>query len=463
MSDMIPATPEAYDLLHQGTLTLSKIEATGMCVDEGYIDQAIRDTTSKIQRLQAALQSNEIYKVWQKSYGPKMNLDAGSQLADVLYKRMGFECLTFTEHDLPSTDEAALVKIDHPFIKAYLEIKKLDKCVTTLGGIKREVVDGLIHCIYNLNIPRTYRSGCSNFNFMNIPVRFPEVAKIIRGAFRARKGRRVVEIDYNGAEVKGAACYHKDPVMLEYINNKTKDMHRDMAMELYLLEQAEVTKEIRHRAKNMFVFPEFYGDWYKHCAEQLWEEAPKLKTTSGIKLLKHLKSVGLSQLGVHKRGEGPTKGTFEHHVQKVEQNFWGKRFPVYAQWKDDWYEAYLKKGEFLTLSGFVCRGYMKKNDVINYPVQGWAFHWLLWSLIQIVNKELDRKGMGTVIVGQIHDSIVADVVDSELDEFLIMCQKVMTVKTRRHWPTIITPLEIEAEAAPVDGSWADKVKCPIKV
>ena len=64
--------------------------------------------------------------------------------------------------------------------------------------------------------------------------------------------------------------------------------------------------------------------------------------------------------------------------------------------------------------------------------------------------------MKTKIVGQIHDSIVADVPDSEFKAYLELSNEVMTKQIIQHWPWIITPLEVEAEASPVNGSWFEK-------
>jgi len=115
----------------------------------------------------------------------------------------------------------------------------------------------------------------------------------------------------------------------------------------------------------------------------------------------------------------------------------------------------LKQGWFDLLTGFRIAGVYGRNDVINYPVQGVAFHCLLWSLVRLV-KWLKKNRMKTVIVGQIHDSIVADVHPDELDDFLAMAKRVMTGDIRKHWGWIIVPLEIEAESS--ETNWFDKRK-----
>ena len=69
--------------------------------------------------------------------------------------------------------------------------------------------------------------------------------------------------------------------------------------------------------------------------------------------------------------------------------------------------------------------------------------------------------MKTLIVGQIHDSIVSDVYQKELKNYLEIAKQVMTIDVRKHWKWIIIPLSIEAEVAPVNGSWYDKKEVQI--
>ena len=69
--------------------------------------------------------------------------------------------------------------------------------------------------------------------------------------------------------------------------------------------------------------------------------------------------------------------------------------------------------------------------------------------------------MKTLVVGQIHDSIVADVPESELGDYLHLANDVMTRQLPRVWKWIITPLEIEAEVSPLNGCWADKKEVKI--
>lgn len=459
---MKPATPEAYQLLQDGAIALAEVESNGIRIDMDYIERASRKTLGRIERIEEKLEDTDVVKLWRKKYGTSMNLYSDQQLGRILYADMGYTSVGQNSRGW-KMDEETLTTIDDPFIDPYLRAKKLKNAVTRLKGIAREVVDNLLHPFFNLHTVVTYRSSSDNPNWQNIPIRDLEIATLIRQAIVPREGNQIGELDFKGIEVSVGACYHKDPTMVSYILDKTKDMHRDMAMECYCLPEKEISKPIRQAGKGQFVFPQFYGDWYKHCAAYLWNDIYKvpLVTKSGMHVADHLARLGITKLGALDPKAEPIKGTFEHHIQKIERAFWGERFKVYAQWRRDWHAEYQKRAYFRTLTGFVCQGFMTRNQVTNYPVQGSAFHCLLWSLIRIVRHELPKRNMKTLIIGQIHDSMIADIVPSERDEFLAICHRVTTRLLQRHWPWIILPMEVEAEVAPVGGSWADKEKYEI--
>ncbi len=462
---MKPITDKGYKLLHEGCIALSQVEANGMKIDVKYLKRAITHTKDRIEKITLEMQKTDIFKkVWRREFGGRTNMGSREQLGKVLFTVMDYPCPTYTKTGRPKADGAALDTVDLDFVRDFIKLEKLKKAKSTyLEGILRETTaDGFIHPFFNLHIPRTYRGSSDHPNFQNIPVKDPKIAKLVRRAFIARPNHQVVEVDFGGAEICNAACYHKDPRMVAYIKDKTKDLHRDMAMKCYMITKGQVSWDARDTGKNMFVFPQFYGDYYVHCAKNMWEAIIRrhIKTNDGLSLIKHLKRKGIYKLGNCDPDKSPMKGTFEKHVQEVEDIFWNKWFKVYAQWKKDWYYDYLRRGYFDTLTGFRIEGLYGRNEVINYPVQGSAFHWLLWSLIRI-QKLLKKYKMRTLIVGQIHDSIVSDVFKKELRNYLEITKQVMTIDIRKHWKWIIVPLSIEAEVAPVGGSWYEKEKMKI--
>ena len=460
---MRPITDKGLKLLHEGCIALAQVEQNGIKIDVDYLQRAIANTKQRINKITVKMKNDPIFKTWRKHFGSRTNMGSRDQLGKVLFTVMEYPCPILTKTGKPKVDETALDNVDLPFVKLFVKIEKLKKANSTyLGNILRETTDGFMHPFFNLHLVQTMRSSSDHPNFQNVPLRDPKYAKVIRRAFIARHNHQIVEVDYSGIEISGAVCYHKDSNMMTYINDPKKDLHRDMAARCFKLPKKQVTKEIRYCGKNMFVFPQSYGDYYIHCAENLWEAISRMDlcTKDGTDLYSHLESEGILELGDCDSNQDPRKRTFEKHLQKVEDDFWNKHFPDYGQWRKDWYYAYLKKGYFDTLTGFRIEGLYARNQIINYPVQCIAFHWLMWSLIRI-QKILKKYKMKSLIVGQIHDSIVGDVYKKELQNYLEIVQQVMTLDIRKHWEWINVPLSIEAEVAPVGGSWFEKKKVDI--
>lgn len=475
-SIMVCSTPEAYKLLHDGVCTLSKVECNGIHIDMDYLHRAKARIKKKLASIREELMSDtEFMPTWRRRYGNEFNLDSATQLGEVLSSKGIHLDLTEsakagnTKGTTFRTDAASLTQLDHPFVALYLELRKFNKLLSTfLEGIERETVDGVLRVFFHLHKTKTFRSSSSDINFQNLPIRDPIMGEVIRRCFIPRgPDRHIVEIDYSGIEVCIAACYHKDPNMISYIHDETKDMHRDMAAQCYCTKPEQVSKGMRYCGKNMFVFPEFYGSYFMECGLNLWQAIHKsnLTTVDGTPVLDCLRKKGITELGDYEsdwnrteKGTGKisTKaGTFLEHIRQVEDDFWNRRFQVYGQWRKSWFKKYQRNGYIKTHTGFVLHGPMRRNEVINYPVQGAAFHCLLWSLIRI-QKELEKRGMRSLIIGQIHDSIVADVPSHELDQYLAIAKYVMTVLLPKKWKWIIVNLSVEAEVAPAGQSWFKK-------
>jgi len=463
-SKMKPIINSAYKLMHDGCVALSQVEANGIRIDTDYLENAIRRTSNRIKNLTQEIKGHKIYRRWRKQYGSKTNLGSREQLGKILFDVMKYDCPSRTATGRPQADEDALKSTGLKFVDSYLRLEKLKKAKSTyLQGILRETTDGFLHPNFPLHFVQSYRGSSDHPNFQNIPIKDPEFAKLIRRAFLARRNHQIVELDFKGAEICSTTCYHKDPMMIKYIENPKLDLHRDMGAECYMVKKSQVTWGIRDCGKNRFVFAEFYGDWYKTRAVSLWKgiEEMNLKIEeTGVDLYTHLKSKGITGLGACDYDEKPERGTFEKHIQEVEYDFWNRRFKVYNQWKKDWYNEYLRKGYFEMLTGFVVEGFYDRKQVINYAPQGTAFHWLLWSLIRI-QRLLNKYKMKSLIVGQIHDSIVGDIHRKERKDYLEIAKQVIFEDIRKHWKWINVPLIVEAEVAPVGGSWYEKEEVKI--
>lgn len=438
---MKATSSDAYKLLHEGALALARVEQAGMRIDVDKMESLIASSGDKIKELTVELKESPEWDVWRKRFGAKASLGSRMQLGVVLFEELDCKVGTKTPSGRAQVNKEQLEKLDDPFVRKYLKIEKLKKLRGTyLTGIFREVEGEFLHPSFNLHMVRTHRSSSDSPNFQNIPIRDQKMGKPIRSCFIPRDDHVLVETDYSALEFRICACFWNDKQMVAYASDPTLDVHRDMAAECYGVSIEEVSKQARFFAKNCFVFPTLYGSWHKNTATHLWASmvTHDLTNNSGRSLKDCLKDRGI------------TKGNYEEHIQNVERKF-QDRFPEWTKRKDLWWEKYLRCGRFRMMTGFEVSGVYSRNDLMNYPIQGPAFHVLLWSLIQLVKWTSKRK---TRIVGQIHDSIVADVHKYELEEYLEASKQIMTVGVREHWKWIVTPLEIEAEVA--EDNWFNK-------
>lgn len=450
------ATPESYDLLHQGVLALSQLEMNGIRIDLEFLNKAIRKAEKKIPKLEAELMDTKVFKRWQKTFGQKTKLGSPQQLATLFFNVYKYPCRLKTENtNLPSAKEENFQDIDHPFVKKYFEWKGVIKMKNTyLRNILRETdSDGFLHASYNLHTTDTLRGSVNDPSFQNMPIRDPEMGKWIRGSFIPRKNCDIAEVDYGQLEWKCASAFWKDPGMVAYASDPTKDIHRDKAMDCYMCSEDQVSKNMRYCAKNMIVFPLLYGSYHKNCATHLWEAVNRMDLclADGTPLGKHLKKKGIKELGRCEHGMKPELHTFEVHIKGVEDRF-NAQFPGFGKGKERWWNQYLERGWFPLMTGFVIQGIYSRNFLLNCPIQGPGFHLLLWSLIRI-QKLLTKRKMRTLLIGSIHDCILADVWKGEMQDFLNLCKQVMTVDVRKHWDWVIVPLIIEADVVEEGSNW----------
>jgi DNA polymerase-1 len=465
MKSPVPATKEALQLLMEGAVASSKMSANGIRIDVPYLDQKIKEVRQTIETLESELRQAPEYKCWQKMFGLKMKLQAPYQLGQVIFRGMGHKRNPFLQD---SNEEVAFEHLKLPFLKLHFQRLKLKKALTTnLYGIKRETVSGFCHPSFLLDTTVSNRLSCRNPNFQNVPGRNKVISEIVRSCVIPREGHEILNGDYSVQEVRVAYCYCKDQRLLHDILHG--DMHKDRALELFLLTPEEMGnpkqgmgKKIRQEAKNKFTFAQFYGDYYGHCAPLLWDAITmeELTTAAGVPLHEHLKSKGIGTLGLCDPEQEPKKGTFEYHVQKVERKMWDEVYVEYTQWKKDWYNLYLAHGAISTLTGFRHEGVFSRNQILNFPVQGSAAHCLLWSHIQI-QKEMTQRRMKSKIIFTIHDSLGVDAHKKEIDDVCEMMYRWSVVEIQKHWPWIIVPLSLEFGICPVN--WYQEIPLEVKL
>jgi len=439
---------KALDFSNETTITLSKIEDTGFRVDENFYIEEEKRLKREVNRLVHELLETDEAKAYKKKRKREINPTSPDQVRDMFYNVLGRVAdKTTTGGTKGSVDKNTLKYMEGEFAKKTLEIRKIEKIIGYIGQFKRETFDGMMHPVFNVLIPVTYRGSASNPSIQNVPSHDKDAKYSTRKGLYPKRGHLILDPDYSGIEVAVSCSYHNDPNMIKYITDPNSDMHKDTAADVAMLPKKEVSDEIRFTCgKNGWVFPQFYGDYYVSCAKGMWTPMQELKTKSGQPLMDHLASKGITDL------EG-----FTEHCKEVERIFWKERFPVYDQWKEDIQHFYRRHGYIETYLGFRYRGYMTRNEVTNYPIQGTAFHILAW-LMNRMQEFIERENLNSGIMCHIHDALPHDVDPYELGKIIENMDYIGTVKAREVFPWIVVPLKLDYEITGIDESWYDKKK-----
>jgi len=463
MSDIHPNTQEAYKLFHEGMLAFARAEQAGMRIDAEYCERKKTEITDQIEDLETQIMKSNFGRHWKHSMGPGFKLTSNQQLATYLYKIKKLTPIKMAESGkMGATDDEALSKLNIPELNQLLDMRKLIKIRDTyLDAFIREQVNGFIHPFFNLHLVITFRSSSDSPNFQNIPKRDKRAMKLVRGAIYPRLGHQFLSMDFSGIEVRMACIYTQDKKLI--YDTVHGDMHKDMAIELYMLDGLDKhhdgEKNLRQGGKNGFVFPEFYGDYYGNCVQGLLEWAKVSYLTDGTPALVHMQDKKLITL--HEDGTVRNFDNFTKHVQHVEDMFWNERYRTYKEWKNKTWADYQKTGYVDLKTGFRCGGLMGKKDVCNYPLQGSAFHCLLWTFNE-TDRWMRKEQTKSRLVSQVHDELTSDCPPEETRMVAGQINRIASQALPKHWPWINVPLEIEAEVAPVDGNWGQKEFYPLE-
>lgn len=457
-----PPTKAAIDLLMKGAICFSRMSATGVHIDTAYLDKAITDVTKQVAEMEHDIRNHKIIDLWKKHYGKDMKLNSRTQLGNLIFNVLGHKRNPFLEK---KNNEVAFKHVKEPFVGPdgpYFGIAKLKKALSKeLIGLRREVTDGYVHPSFGL-LAESYRSSCNTPNMQNVARRNKKIAEIVRSAIIPRKGHVLLEADYSAQEVRVAACYCKDPKLIEYVTGGG-DQHYDAAKDIYMLTDEEIGgigkgqpgRDVRDIAKNKYVFPQNYGSYYLKCTPDLWDMIAEvnLRTAQGVPMYEHLRSKSIKRMGACDSEKDPVRGTFEYHIKEVEKVYW-ERLAVYDQWRTDWWQLYQNQGGINTLTGFCMAGKFRRNQILCDPIQGSAFHCLLWSLIEM-QEYMIRKKMSSKLILQVHDSALFDAHKREVDDIREVFERIAVKKVAEHYKWLCVPLNVEFEVA--ERNWYSKV------
>lgn len=371
------AEKEMSDLFYHIEMPLTHIlyqmEQVGVCTDLQVLDDIATQTAAKLDAL-----SKQIYEM----VGHEFNINSPKQLAVVLYDELGLKA---GKKRSTAADVLEKLRHTHPMIPLLLEQRKYAKLYSTYAiGLSKHVhKDGKIHTIFNQTQTQTGRLSSSEPNLQNISVR-DEEGKEIRKAFVASPNHVLMSADYSQIELRMLAHMADEHEMIDAFNQNI-DIHTKTAMQIFGVEKEDVDAWMRRSAKTVN-FGIVYGQSDFGLSEQL------------------------------------------QITRKEAHDFIEKYFASYPHIKDfmdDTIAFCEANGYVKTL--FNRRRYIKeihdknymmrefgKRAAMNAPIQGSAADLIKVAMIR-VDQMMREKQCKSKMILQIHDELIFDVVESELD------------------------------------------------
>ena len=225
---------------------LMEMEATGALIDIKHLNSLSNNFGSKLINL--------VQKIHKHS-GVVFNIDSPKQLSEVLFDKMGIEAkgLKKTSSGYYSTSESVLQKLadENEIIKDILEYRTLAKLKSTYTDKLSEICDlgSRVHTSYHQAVTSTGRLSSSDPNLQNIPIRTKD-GVVIREAFIAPQGKKLLAIDYSQIELRLMAHYSNDEIMVKSFNNN-EDIHKRTASEIFGVDIQDVDDDMRRKAKTI--------------------------------------------------------------------------------------------------------------------------------------------------------------------------------------------------------------------
>jgi len=333
----------------------------------------------------------EMFELEQKAHeaaGQPFNLNSPKQIQEILFERQKLPVKKKTPSGQPSTDEDSLAELaaDYPLPKLLLEYRGLAKLKSTYTDKLPRMVSaetGRVHTTYSQAVAVTGRLASNDPNLQNIPIRTPQ-GRRIREAFIAPPGWKIVSADYSQIELRIMAHLSGDEG-LRHAFAHGQDVHRATAAEVFGLPLEKVTDSERRTAK-VINFGLIYG----------------------------MSSYGLAQnLGIE-------RATAQAYIDS-----YFARYPGVKRYMDDTRERARRDGYVETVfgrrlwlpemkSGAPARRQAAERAAINAPMQGTAADLIKLSMIA-VHEWLEREGLGTRLIMQVHDELVLEVPVVEFD------------------------------------------------
>jgi DNA polymerase-1 len=342
--------------------------------------------------------------------GGPFNLGSPKQLCEILFDRLKLKVVKKTPSGSPSTDEEVLEKLaeDHPICKALLEHRGLSKLKSTYTDKLPRMVNartGRVHTNYAQAVAVTGRLSSTDPNLQNIPVRTAE-GRRIREAFVAPPGSKIVSADYSQIELRIMAHLSGDKSLVEAFS-RGEDVHRHTASEVFDTPRDQVTSEQRRYAK-VINFGLIYGMSAFGLAQNLAIERAAAASYMDKYFTRY---PGVAQYMERTRNEARERG----YVETV----FGRRL-----WLPD------------IRSSNMARRQGAERQAINAPMQGTAADLIKIAMIA-VQGWLEREKLAAKLIMQVHDELVLEVPDAELERVKSGVEKLMMGVAQLDVPLVV--------------------------
>ncbi|MDE2060162.1 MAG: DNA polymerase I [candidate division NC10 bacterium] len=389
---------------------LASMEEVGFSVDADQLGELGKELESQLSQIESRIFALA---------GEHFNINSPKQLADVLFQRLKLQPLKRTKTGY-STNVEVLQRLamTHELPAEVLNYRSLAKLKSTYVDVLLRLADragGRIHTSFNQTVTATGRLSSSEPNLQNIPVR-TEVGRRIRQAFIVSKGHRLLSADYSQIELRILAHLSQDQALIAAFTAGA-DVHRSTAAEIFGVQPEEVTAEMRRRAK-VINFGIVYGMSPFGLASELdipQEEAALyidryFQIYHGVKLF-------IDQT-IREAGELGFVSTL-----------WGRRRAIPELRSSD--QTVRQLGERLA---------------VNTPIQGSAADLIKVAMIAIFRR-LRSERLGTRMILQIHDELLFEVPEAELE-----VAKQVAIEEMERAAALCIPLKVDLG---VGVNWAE--------
>ncbi len=387
---------------------LADMEITGIKVDVDYLTNVELELKEKLEE-----KEKEIYELSRVEF----NIMSPSQLSKVLFEDLAIPYPKKVKDNKYSTSKDILDKIIdfHPIVSKILEYRTLAKLYTNYAvGLKAEVrEDGRIHTIFTQTLTRTGRLSSISPNLQNIPAR-AEYSALIRKAFVPDENSKILSSDYSQVELRIFASMSKATNLINaFVNNE--DIHTRTAADIFKVDMSSVTKDMRRTAKAVN-FGILYG----------------------------ISSFGLSEdLGIDVK-------TAKKFIDDYLETYPGIRDFQAKEIADAYANGYVRTlmNRKRVIEELKNKNYMIRSSgermALNTPIQGTAADILKKAMVEIY-REFNKRNLKSKMLIQVHDELVFNVLDTELDEVSEIVRDIMENTFK-----IDVPLKVDIE---IGNNW----------